>query len=148
MSWIASKYLIHGRVCIGDTFMVTTQQKHIPLVKPAFFLNIVIINSFQLAFSPRYMVSKFQKEMKIVIYQKMAHFIYKCWVKIKTWTGFNGWWIFAGCFIVCVFLLRLTDFSSPGGYSHTLPTRVCAAQRGLDFEAPDLERGIHFRGIF
>ena len=26
-----------------------------------------------------------------------------------------------------------------GGYSHTLPIRVCAAQRGLDFEAPDLE---------
>ena len=29
-----------------------------------------------------------------------------------------------------------------GGYSHTLPFRVCAAQRGRDFEAPDLERGI------
>ena len=36
----------------------------------------------------------------------------------------------------------------PGGYSHTLPIRVCAAQRGRDFEAPDLERGIHFRGVF
>ena len=35
-----------------------------------------------------------------------------------------------------------------GGYSHTLPIRVCAAQRGRDFEAPDLERGIHFRGVF
>ena len=35
-----------------------------------------------------------------------------------------------------------------GGYSHTLPIRVCAAQRGCDFEAPDLERGIHFRGVF
>ena len=35
-----------------------------------------------------------------------------------------------------------------GGYSHTLPIRVCAAQRGSDFEAPDLERGIHFRGVF
>ena len=35
-----------------------------------------------------------------------------------------------------------------GGYSHTLPIQVCAAQRGRDFEAPDLERGIHFRGIF
>ena len=36
----------------------------------------------------------------------------------------------------------------PGGvYSHTLPIRVCAAQRGRDFEAPDLERGIHFRGV-
>ena len=26
-------------------------------------------------------------------------------------------------------------------YSHTLPTRACAAQKGRDFEAPDLERG-------
>ena len=37
---------------------------------------------------------------------------------------------------------------NPGGYSHTLPIRVCAAQRGRDFEAPppfqrrSLERGI------
>ena len=29
-----------------------------------------------------------------------------------------------------------------------IPIRVCAAQRGRDFEAPDLERGIHFRGVF
>ena len=35
-----------------------------------------------------------------------------------------------------------------GGYSHTLPIRVCAANWGRHFEAPDLERGIHFRGIF
>ena len=28
-----------------------------------------------------------------------------------------------------------------GGYSHTLPIRVCAAQRGRNFEAPDLKRG-------
>ena len=35
-----------------------------------------------------------------------------------------------------------------GGYSHTLPIRVCAAQRGRDFEAKGLERGIHFRGVF
>ena len=40
----------------------------------------------------------------------------------------------------CVFL--------SGEYSHTLPIRVCAAQRGRDLEAPDLERGIHFRGVF
>ena len=32
-----------------------------------------------------------------------------------------------------------------GGYSHTLPIRVCAFQRGRDFEAPDLERGIHLK---
>ena len=40
---------------------------------------------------------------------------------------------------------------TPGGrYSHTLPIaiRVCAAQRSRDFEAPDLERGIHFRRVF
>ena len=44
---------------------------------------------------------------------------------------------------------NLTVRSSPwGGYSHTLPIRVCAAQRGRGFEAPDLERGIHFRGVF
>ena len=30
----------------------------------------------------------------------------------------------------------------------TLPIRVCATQRGCDFEAPDLEWGIHFRGVF
>ena len=35
-----------------------------------------------------------------------------------------------------------------GGYSHTLPIWVCAARRGHDFEAPDLEQGIHFRGVF
>ena len=35
-----------------------------------------------------------------------------------------------------------------GWYSHTLPIRVCAGQRGRDFEAPDLERGIHFRCVF
>ena len=40
--------------------------------------------------------------------------------------------------------------SLPGGrgYSHTLPIRLSAAQWGRDFEAPDLERGIHFRGVF
>ena len=40
------------------------------------------------------------------------------------------------------------SYPGGGGYSHTLPIRVCAAQRGRDFEAPDLERGIHFRDIF
>ena len=39
--------------------------------------------------------------------------------------------------------------AAPGrGGSHTLPIRVCAAQSGRDFEAHDLERGIHFRGVF
>ena len=48
--------------------------------------------------------------------------------------------------------VRLLTTLPPGGggegYSHTLPIRVRAAQRGRDFEAPDLERGIHFRGVF
>ena len=29
-----------------------------------------------------------------------------------------------------------------------LPIRVCAAQRGIDFEAPGLERGIRLTGVF
>ena len=45
-------------------------------------------------------------------------------------------------------LERRWRFTSRGAYSHTLPIRVCAAQQGRDFEAPDLERGIHFRGVF
>ena len=44
-------------------------------------------------------------------------------------------------------LFKERRLSSPF-YSHTLPIRVCAAQRGRDFEAPDLEQGIHFRGVF
>ena len=39
---------------------------------------------------------------------------------------------------------RETYAKSQGG----IPIRVCAAQRGRDFEAPDLEWGIHFRGVF
>ena len=34
-----------------------------------------------------------------------------------------------------------------GGYSPTIPIRVCAAQRGRDFGSRDLERGIHFRDV-
>ena len=44
--------------------------------------------------------------------------------------------------------LRAKVNPPPGGYSHTLPIRVCAAQRGPDFEAKGLERGIYFRGVF
>ena len=51
-----------------------------------------------------------------------------------------------------ILLLRIGRFQTTrrggGGYSLTLPIRVCAAQRGRDFEGPDLERGIHFRGVF
>ena len=39
-------------------------------------------------------------------------------------------------------------FVARGGHSHTLPIRVCAAQRGRDFEAPDLERGISISEAF
>ena len=47
------------------------------------------------------------------------------------------------------FEIRSVSRGEGGGwYSHTLPIRVCAAQWGCDFEAPDLERGIHFRGVF
>ena len=45
-------------------------------------------------------------------------------------------------------LLAHTVDSTRSNVSHTLPIRVCAAQRGRDFEAPDLERGIHFKGVF
>ena len=51
----------------------------------------------------------------------------------------------SGPYLISCFKL---PYIYPGGYSHTLPIRVCAAQRGRDFEAPDLERGIHFRGVF
>ena len=44
--------------------------------------------------------------------------------------------------------LRTPRGGAGAGYSHTLAIRVCATQRGRDFEAPDLERGIHFRGVF
>ena len=49
---------------------------------------------------------------------------------------------------------QTTEFTSMtyarggGTPSHTLLIRVCAAQRGRDFEAPGLERGIHFRRGF
>ena len=48
------------------------------------------------------------------------------------------------------FLTKTGQVPGRGGgrYSHTLPIRVCAAQWGCDFEAPDLEWGIHFRGVF
>ena len=44
--------------------------------------------------------------------------------------------------------IAFRNICGPGGYSHTLPIRVCAAQQGRDFEAPNSERGIHFRGVF
>ena len=50
--------------------------------------------------------------------------------------------------VVIPLISVITMYFTRGGYSHTLPIRVCAAQRGRDFEAPDLERGIHFKGVF
>ena len=35
-----------------------------------------------------------------------------------------------------------------GGGGTPIHYLICAAQRGRDFEAPDLEWGIHFRGFF
>ena len=46
------------------------------------------------------------------------------------------------------FLGMCVCVSRGGGDSHTLPIQVRAAQRGRDFKAPGLERGIHFRGVF
>ena len=51
-------------------------------------------------------------------------------------------------FIIFQFNIVSTYPRGGGGYSHTLPIRICAAQRGRHFEAPDLERGIHFRDVF
>ena len=47
-------------------------------------------------------------------------------------------------------VLLLLLISTPGGgvlpyITYTLTHYLCAAQRGRDFEALDLERGIHFR---
>ena len=52
--------------------------------------------------------------------------------------------------IALIFNNMMTRWLEPrgGGYIHTLPIRVCAAQRGRDIEAPDLERGIHFSRSF
>ena len=65
------------------------------------------------------------------------------WDKIKKMTYI----ILNGNFL-CLSCPSATFLPGGGGYSHTLPIRVCAAQWGSDFEAPDLERGIHFRGVF
>ena len=46
-----------------------------------------------------------------------------------------------------IFMSTCFEHVSPGRVFPTLPIRVCAAQRGRDFEAPDLERGIHFTGF-
>ena len=54
----------------------------------------------------------------------------------------------ADAFPVVAYSLLFAGYPGGGGYSDTLPIWVCAAQRGRDFEAPDLERGIHFRGVF
>ena len=56
--------------------------------------------------------------------------------------------VFIRLIIFRVQIKKRQAYSPGGGYSHILPIRVCAAQRGRDFEAPDLERGIHFRGVF
>ena len=66
-------------------------------------------------------------------------------IKIKVLP--NACWLSAR-FQLEVSLTPMPGGRGGGGYSHTLHIRVCAAQRGRDFEAPDLERGIHFRGVF
>ena len=50
-----------------------------------------------------------------------------------------------------IYLVIITlGCDAPGGSTpiHYLYAGVCAAQRGRDCEAPYLERGIHFRGVF
>ena len=47
-----------------------------------------------------------------------------------------------------IYKLPIFNPGGGGGYSHTLPVWVRAAQQGRDFEAPDLEWGIHFIGVF
>ena len=64
-------------------------------------------------------------------------------LKLRIFFGLVFYWV-----EMIVEFKTLFEPFSPGGYSHTLHIRVCAAQRGRDFEAPDLERGIHFRGVF
>ena len=61
---------------------------------------------------------------------------------------FKAFLIMKSKFIEYIVLKQVVSRGGGGGYSHTLPIRVCAAQRGCDFEAPDLEQGIHFRGVF
>ena len=43
---------------------------------------------------------------------------------------------------------RSRSVSRGGGGVHPKPIRVCAVKRGRDFDAPDLEPGIHFRDMF
>ena len=45
-------------------------------------------------------------------------------------------------------LERCPSYREPWVGGGGVPIGVCGAQRGRDFEAPDLERGIHFRGVF
>ena len=54
----------------------------------------------------------------------------------------------ADLFTKTLAVFRSAHITPGGGYFLTLPKQVCAAQRGRDFEAPDFERGIHFRGVF
>jgi len=39
---------------------------------------------------------------------------------------------------------NVRDLETRGGYSHTLPIRVCTAQRGRDFEAPGSLRSCRY----
>ena len=79
---------------------------------------------------------------------KKSQEILKCFIDLK-----NSSWFTMGSENETMFCdtSEKTFFSSTagpgGGYSHTLPIRASAAQRDRDFEAPDLERCIHFRGV-
>ena len=58
-----------------------------------------------------------------------------------------------GQFVACSMGQILSNIDSIGEWHFVwsflfAPSSIaCAAQRARDFEAPDLERGIHFRGV-
>ena len=77
-----------------------------------------------------------KKEWPVILTEQAWSIGFILW---QNYRGFDSQW-----FIVLLFsVLRVGRSPSQevGGYSHTLPIRVWAAQRGRDFEAPDLEWG-------
>ena len=51
---------------------------------------------------------------------------------------------------MCLLLVTFHGQYKPGGGGSPIhyPYGYVPPKRGRDFEAPDLERGIHFRGVF
>ena len=78
------------------------------------------------------------------LFCKLKTTVVTCTIELDLWTSHRS----NLCFDFAVLQEHLGPGGGGGGEYHTLPIPVCAAQRGRDFEAPDLERGIHFRGVF